>query len=292
MTQDISSEDRYPRSSVSVLDIHMSYIDAGVGEPIVFLHGNPTSSYLWRNIIPHLEGSGRCLAPDLLGMGGTDKSPTSSYRFIDHRRYLDAWFDAMDLEANVTLVLHDWGSALGFDWANRNQERIKGIVYMEAIVQPLTWEMWPEPSRSIFQGMRGVTGEEMILERNLFVERILPGSILRELSVEEMNIYRKPYVDVGESRLPTLAWPREIPIDGVPEDVHDIVGDYADWLPTSAVAKLFINGDPGAILVGAQREFCRTWENQEEVTVKGVHFLQEDCPAEIGAAIANWYCAK
>ena len=292
MTQDISSEDRYPRSSVSVLDIHMSYIDAGVGEPIVFLHGNPTSSYLWRNIIPHLEGSGRCLAPDLLGMGGTDKSPTSSYRFIDHRRYLDAWFDAMNLEANVTLVLHDWGSALGFDWANRNQERIKGIVYMEAIVQPLTGEMWPEPSRSIFQGMRGATGEEMILERNLFVERILPGSILRELSVEEMNIYRKPYVDVGESRLPTLAWPREIPIDGVPEDVHDIVGDYADWLPTSAVAKLFINGDPGAILVGAQREFCRTWENQEEVTVKGVHFLQEDCPAEIGSAIANWYCEK
>ena len=292
MTQDISSEDRYPRSSVSVLDIHMSYIDAGVGEPIVFLHGNPTSSYLWRNIIPYLEGSGRCLAPDLLGMGGTDKSPTSSYRFIDHRRYLDGWFDAMDLESNVTLVLHDWGSALGFDWANRNQERIKGIVYMEAIVQPLTWEMWPESSRSIFQGMRGATGEEMILERNLFVERILPGSILRELSVEEMNIYRKPYVDVGESRLPTLAWPREIPIDGVPEDVHDIVGDYADWLPTSAVAKLFINGDPGAILVGAQREFCRTWENQEEVTVKGVHFLQEDCPAEIGSAIANWYCAK
>ena len=292
MTQDISSEDKYSRSRVSVLDIHMSYIDAGVGEPIVFLHGNPTSSYLWRNIIPHLEGSGRWLAPDLLGMGSTDKSPTSSYRFIDHRRYLDAWFEAMDLEANVTLVLHDWGSALGFDWANRNQERIKGIVYMEAIVQPLTWEMWPEPSRSIFQGMRGVTGEEMILERNLFVERILPGSILRELSVEEMNIYRKPYVDVGESRLPTLAWPREIPIDGVPEDVHDIVGDYADWLPTSAVAKLFINGDPGAILVGAQREFCRTWENQEEVTVKGVHFLQEDCPAEIGAAIANWYCAK
>ena len=292
MTQDISSEDKYSRSRVSVLDIHMSYIDAGVGEPIVFLHGNPTSSYLWRNIIPHLEGSGRCLAPDLLGMGGTDKSPTSSYRFIDHRRYLDAWFEAMDLEANVTLVLHDWGSALGFDWANRNQERIKGIVYMEAIVQPLTWEMWPESSRSIFQGMRGATGEEMILERNLFVERILPGSILRELSVEEMNIYRKPYVDVGESRLPTLAWPREIPIDGVPEDVHDIVGDYADWLPTSAVAKLFINGDPGAILVGAQREFCRTWENQEEVTVKGVHFLQEDCPAEIGAAIANWYCAK
>ena len=292
MTQDISSEDKYSRSRVSVLDIHMSYIDAGVGEPIVFLHGNPTSSYLWRNIIPHLEGSGRCLAPDLLGMGGTDKSPTSAYRFIDHRRYLDAWFDAMDLEADVTLVLHDWGSALGFDWAYRNQERIKGIVYMEAIVQPLTWEMWPEPSRGIFQGMRGVTGEEMILERNLFVERILPGSILRELSVEEMNIYRKPYVDVGESRLPTLAWPREIPIDGVPEDVHDIVGDYADWLPTSAVAKLFINGDPGAILVGAQREFCRTWENQEEVTVKGVHFLQEDCPAEIGSAIANWYCAK
>ena len=292
MTQDISPEDKYPRSRVSVLDIHMSHIDAGVGAPIVFLHGNPTSSYLWRNIIPHLEGSGRCLAPDLLGMGGTDKSPTSSYRFIDHRRYLDGWFDAMDLESNVTLVLHDWGSALGFDWANRNQERIKGIVYMEAIVQPLTWEMWPKPSRGIFQGMRGVTGEEMILERNLFVERILPGSILRELSVEEMNIYRKPYVDVGESRLPTLAWPREIPIDGVPEDVHDIVGDYADWLPTSAVAKLFINGDPGAILVGAQREFCRTWENQEEVTVKGVHFLQEDCPAEIGAAIANWYCAK
>ena len=291
MTQDISSEDKYPRFRVSVLDIYMSYIDAGVGDPIVFLHGNPTSSYLWRNIIPHLEGVGRCLAPDLLGMGDTDKSPTGSYRFIDHRRYLDAWFDAMDLKTHVTLVLHDWGSALGFDWANRNQDRIKGIVYMEAIVQPLTWEMWPELSRNIFQGMRGATGEEMVLERNLFVERILPGSIMRSLSDNEMNVYRKPYLNPGEARLPTLTWPREIPIDGVPEDVHNIVGDYARWLQSSPIRKLFINADPGAILIGSQREFCRTWSNQDEVTVPGIHFLQEDCPGDIGQAIGDWYAS-
>ena len=289
MSGDIPAEDKYPRHVVSIQDIEMSYIDTGLGDPVVFLHGNPTSSYLWRNVIPHLEHSGRCLAPDLLGMGDTDKSPHGVYRFVDHSRYLDAWFDAVNLGNNVTLVLHDWGSALGFHWANRNRDRVKGIVYMEAIVQPLTWDMWPEASRSIFQGMRGKTGEKMILERNLFVERILPGSIIRELTQIELDTYRKPYLNVGEDRLPTLVWPREIPIDGMPEDVHNIVGEYACWLSSSPVRKLFINADPGAILTGSQREFCRTWQNQDEVTVPGIHFLQEDCPADIGSAIFDWY---
>ena len=287
----ISAEDNYPRQRVSVLDTDMAYVDVGQGDPIVFLHGNPTSSYLWRNVIPHLEPLGRCLAPDLVGMGTSGKTPGGSYRFVDHSRYLDAWFDAVGVTNNATLVVHDWGSALGFHWAHRNPSRVKGVAYMEAIVQPLTWETWPEQARGIFQGMRSPAGEEMVLEKNVFVERILPASVLRKLTDEEMNVYRRPYVEPGESRRPTLTWPREIPIDGEPADVVEIVDGYAQWLASSDVPKLFINADPGVILTGRQREFCRAWPNQQEVTVKGTHFLQEDSPAEIGAAIAQWYAS-
>ncbi|PKB71714.1 MAG: haloalkane dehalogenase [SAR202 cluster bacterium Io17-Chloro-G6] len=285
----ISVEDNYTRERVSLLDTEMAYVDVGQGDPIVFLHGNPTSSYLWRNVIPHLERSARCLAPDLVGMGSSGKTTNRSYRFTDHSRHLDAWFDALGLTANVTIVVHDWGSALGFYWAHRHPERIKGIAYMEAIVRPLTWETWPDQARGIFQGMRSPAGEEMVLEKNVFVERILPGSILRGLTEEELTVYRAPYLEAGESRRPTLTWPREIPVDGEPADVVEIVGDYAQWLSTSQIPKLFVNADPGAILIGPQREFCRTWPNQQEVTVKGTHFIQEDSPAEIGAAIAQWY---
>lgn len=292
MTQgSISAEDNYPRQKVSVLGTEITYVDAGQGDPIVFLHGNPTSSYLWRNIIPHLEKSARCLAPDLVGMGSSGKSADGSYRFVDHSRYLDAWFEALDLTANVTLVVHDWGSALGFYWAHRYPDRIKGIAYMEAIVRPMTWEAWPEQARGIFQGMRSPSGEEMVLEKNVFVERILPGSILRGLTEEELNVYRRPYQEAGESRRPTLTWPREIPLDGEPADVVEIVEGYARWLASSQIPKLFVNADPGAILTGAQRKFCRTWLSQQEVTVKGVHFIQEDSPAEIGSAIAQWYAS-
>ena len=293
MTQEtISTQDSHPRKRIFTGGIDISYVDTGTGAPIVFLHGNPTSSYLWRNVIPHLETSGRCLAPDLMGMGESGASPNGSYRFTDHSALLDDWLDAMGLPSHVTLVVHDWGSALGFHWAKRNLGRIKGLVYMEAIVRPVTWEDWPEAARQVFQGFRSPAGEEMVLERNIFVERVLPGSVLRDLTEDEMEVYRCPYLEAGESRRPTLTWPREIPIDGEPADVVQIVSEYAEWLASSQVAKLFINADPGAILTGPQREFCRSWPNQQEVTVKGVHFIQEDSPAEIGRAIAGWYAGR
>jgi len=284
----ISAADPYERRRVPVLDTDMAYVDTGAGDPIVFLHGNPTSSYLWRNIIPHLEGRGRCLAPDLVGMGSSGKAPNHSYRFIDHARYLDAWFDALDLRGNVTFVVHDWGSALGFYWAQRHPERVKGLVYMEALVRPVTWQEWPEQARSIFQALRSPAGEEIILQKNVFVERILPASVIRRLSEEEMEAYRRPYLEPGESRRPTLTWPREIPIEGEPADVAQIVDGYGQWLAGSDVPKLFVNADPGSILTGARREFCRRWPNQEEVTVKGIHFVQEDSPAEIAEAITGF----
>ncbi len=284
----VSAADPYERQRASILDTDMAYIDTGAGDPIVFLHGNPTSSYLWRNIIPPLERYGRCLAPDLVGMGSSGKAPHHSYRFVDHARYLDAWFDALALHRRVTLVVHDWGSALGFYWAQRYPERIKGLVYMEALVRPLIWEEWPEQARSIFRAMRSPAGEELVLQKNVFVERILPASVIRRLSEEEMATYRRPYLEPGESRRPTLTWPREIPIEGEPTDVVQIVAGYAQWLSTSTIPKLFVNADPGSILTGAQREFCRSWPNQEEVTVKGIHFVQEDAPTEIGEAIAGF----
>jgi len=281
----IPAGDPYERRRISVSGIEMAYVDAGAGDPVVFLHGNPTSSYLWRNVIPHVEGVGRCLAPDLVGMGDSGAAPDGSYRFTDHARYLDAWFDALGLTENVTLVGHDWGSALSFHWAHRHPERVRAIAYMEAMVRPMTWEEWPESAREVFRALRSETGEEMVLEKNFFVERILPGSVMRDLTEEEMETYRGPYAEPGESRRPTLTWPREIPLDGQPEDVAAIVGHYSDWLSASEVPKLFINAEPGVILTGAQREFCRGWKNQEEVTVRGSHFVQEDSPQEIGEAI-------
>ncbi len=282
----IRAADPYDRLRVPVLDTEMAYVETGDGDPIVFLHGNPTSSYLWRNVIPHLEERGRCLAPDLIGMGDSGKAPGGSYRFVDHARYLDVWFDTLSLTKNVSLVIHDWGSALGFHWAYRHPERVKAIAYMEAIVQPLTWEMWPEKAQPIFRAMRSPAGEELVLEKNIFIERILPASVLRGLTDEEMTVYRHPFLEPGESRRPMLTWPREIPIDGEPVDVHEIVSAYAAWLAASSIPKLFINADPGVILTGKQREFCRTWANQQEITVRGSHFVQEDSPAEIGKAIA------
>lgn len=283
----ISSADWYERRRLAVLDSNMTYVQVGVGDPIVFLHGNPTSSYLWRNVIPHLAGRGRCLAPDLIGMGRSGKAPSGGYRLADHVRYLDAWFEALDLR-RVTLVVHDWGSALGFHWARRYPERVKALVYMEAIVRPVAWAEWPEAARKIFQALRTPAGEEMILAKNVFVERILPASVLRGLAPEEMERYREPFREPGESRRPTLTWPREIPIDGEPADVSALVNDYAAWLARSPLPKLFVNANPGSILVGAQREFCRGWPNQQEVTVRGSHFLQEDSPVEIGQAIARF----
>ena len=287
MSKPISAADAYERHRIAFLETEISYVDTGAGEPVVFLHGNPTSSYLWRNVIPHVEGLGRCLAPDLVGMGDSGAAPDGSYRFVDHARYLDAWFEALGL-TNVTLVVHDWGSALGFYWAYRHPERVRGIAYMEAVVRPLTWEEWRDESRQIFQDLRSEAGEEMVLEKNLFIEGILPSAVLRDLTEEEMNVYRRPYLEPGESRRPTLTWPRELPINGEPEDVVSIAEDYSKWLAHSEVPKLFVNAEPGAILTGSQREFCRTWPNQEEVTVRGAHFVQEDSPHEIGEAVATF----
>lgn len=226
-TTEISPNDPYPRKRVKLLGTEIAYVDTGNGDPIVFLHGNPTSSYLWRNIIPHVAGVARCLAPDLIGMGDSGKAPDGSYRFVDHARYLDAWFDALKLTDRVTLVVHDWGSALGFHWAYRNQPAVKGLAYMEAIVAPLRWADWDERARGIFQTMRSPAGEEVVLQKNVFVERILPAAMMRKLTDAEMAVYRKPYVEAGESRRPTLTWPRQIPIDGEPADVVAIVNEYA-----------------------------------------------------------------
>lgn len=287
MTPDsIPAADRYPRRRIPVLDSEMAYVDTGTGDPVVFLHGNPTSSYLWRNVIPHVEGVARCLAPDLIGMGESGKASGGSYRFRDHARYLGAWFEALGLTRDLTLVVHNWGSALGFDWAERHRASVHGLVYMEAIVQALTWEQWPERARQVFQALRSPAGEEMVLQKNVFVERILPASVLRGLTEAEMAVYRRPYREPGESRRPTLTWPREIPIDGEPADVVATVARYARWLSESSIPKLFINAEPGVILTGAQREFCRTWPNQDEITVEGSHFIQEDSPDVIGRAIA------
>ena len=282
--------DAAPRKqTVEVLGKRMAYVEAGRGNPVVFLHGNPTSSYLWRNVMPHVAPLGRCIALDLIGMGDSEKLDDAGpgrYRFVEHREFLDGALAAVGVSSDVVWVVHDWGSALGFDWANRHRGATRGIAYMEAVVRPVTWAEWPEAARRVFQGFRSDAGEGMVLENNVFVERVLPGSILRRLTAAEMAVYRAPYTEPGESRRPTLTWPREIPIDGEPEDVTRIVRDYAEWMSANDLPKLFVNADPGAILTGAQREFCRGWKNQQEVTVRGRHFIQEDSPDEIGQAVA------
>ena len=281
----------HPKQTIDVLGKQMAYVEMGDGDPIIFQHGNPTSSYLWRNIMPHVKELGRCIALDLIGMGDSDKLDDSGpdrYTFVEHSRFFDAALDALGVESNVTFVIHDWGSALGFHWANRHRDAVKGICYMEAIVRPVSWDEFPAAARGVFEGFRSPAGEDMVLENNVFVENVLPGSIIRDLSDEEMAVYRRPYTEPGEGRRPTLTWPRQIPIDGEPEDVVAIVQDYADWLSTSELPKLFVNADPGALTTGNAREFCRSWPNQTEVTVKGSHFIQEDSPEEIGSALKVW----
>ncbi|MDP7381205.1 MAG: haloalkane dehalogenase [Alphaproteobacteria bacterium] len=283
-----------PKKHLTVMGKSMAYCEMGEGDPILFLHGNPTSSYLWRNIMPFAADLGRCLAPDLIGMGDSDKLDNpgpESYRFVEHRAYLDAWIEAVGVTDNVTLVIHDWGSALGFDWARRNADRVKAIAYMEGIVRPVLWEEWNQQSRPVFEGFRSEAGEAMVLRKNVFVEKVLPGSVLRGLTEAEMTVYRRPFLTPGEDRRPTLSWPRQIPLAGEPREVVDIVQEYADWMATNDLPKLFVNAEPGAILVGAQREFCRGWKNQTEVTVRGSHFIQEDSPTEIGEALHAWLSA-
>src|SRR5262245_30286567 len=282
----------YQKERRPILGSEMAYVEVGEGDPIVLLHGNPTSSYLWRNVLPQLQPLGRCIAPDLIGMGDSDKLPNSgpgSYRFVEHRRYLDALLEALDVHERVTLVVHDWGSALGFDWANRHRKAVKGIAFMEAIVGPQGWDHWDKMGmRPALQALRSEAGEAMILRDNFFVEQLLPKAVLRTFSVEEMAAYRRPFAEPGEGRRPTLAWPREIPIEGEPADVTAIAAAYADWLATSGVPKLFLRAEPGAILANrALVDSVRGWPAQNELTVAGVHFDQEDSPDEIGRHIAG-----
>ena len=287
MPHRISAQDNHPRRRIGVLDGEMSYVTLGKGDPIVFLHGNPTSSYLWRNVIPYVSDLGWCLAPDLPGMGRSAAPPGFAWRFLDHARYLDAWFDALDLRRNVILVLHDWGSALGFHWASRHPERVRAIAYMESIVQPREWKDLPSSRAPIFRDLRSEKGERMIFDENAFIEMLLPKLVIRTLTDAEMDAYRRPFVE-RESRRPMLVWPRELPIGGEPADVVKIVDDCGQRLLRSPLPKLFINAEPGSLLIGASREFCRAWPNQEEVTVPGIHFIQEDSPDEIGAALAHF----
>jgi haloalkane dehalogenase len=284
------------KKTVDVRRFSMAYHERGEGRPVLFLHGNPTSSYLWRDVIPELAGHGRLIAPDLIGMGDSAKLPNpdaGTYRFATHREYLDAFIDAVIGAAeSIVLVVHDWGSALGFDWANRHRDRIRGIAYMEGIVRPIaSWDEWSAAATPIFQGFRSDKGETMILERNMFVERVLPGSILRKLTEAEMAEYRRPYPK-PEDRWPTLTWPRQIPIAGEPADVVQIAQGYSQWMAENNIPKLFINAEPGAILTGGLREFCRSWRNQTEVTVPGSHFIQEDSGPAIGRAVAGWMKAN
>jgi len=285
----ISTDPRYERKFATVNSKRMAYVDQGEGDPIVFQHGNPTSSYLWRNIMPHCAGLGRLIACDLIGMGDSEKLENSGperYTYTEQREYLFALWQQIGITNNVIFVAHDWGSALGFDWANQNRSKVQGIAYMEALVKTINWEDFPENARGAFQGFRSKAGESMVLDKNIFVERVLPGAVIRNLTDEEMNHYRKPYLDPGEDRRPTLTWPRQIPIEGEPPEVCQIVDDYGVWLARCDLPKLFINADPGSILTGRQREYCRSWPNQREVTVKGAHFVQEDSPDEIGQAVA------
>jgi haloalkane dehalogenase len=289
----ISAAFPYPKQRRRVLGSEMSYVEVGDGDPIVLLHGNPTSSYLWRNVLPQLQTRGRCIAPDLIGMGDSDKLPDSgpgSYRFVEHRRYLDALLEALGVQRRVTFVIHDWGSALGFDWANRHRDAVKGIAYMEAIIRPQGWDHWDMMNmRPVLKALRSEAGDAMVLEDNFFVEQVLPKAVLRTLSSEEMAHYRRPFTEPGEGRRPMLTWVRQIPIDGEPADVAAIVAGYAEWLATSAVPKLFVKGENGALLAGGPNlDFARGLPKQVEVSVAGVHYLQEVSPDEIGRAIADW----
>jgi haloalkane dehalogenase len=282
--------DPLKKKTQKVLGVPMAYVEHGRGDPVVLIHGNPTSSYLWRKVIPAVSKVGRCIAPDLIGMGDSAKpfhGPTA-YRFDDHRTYLEGLLEALEIGPNVTLVGHDWGGALAFDWGRRHPRAVAGVAYMETIVTPLTWDDWPESARSIFEGFRSDAGEELIIDKNFFVDRVMPASVLDTIPESVMDVYRAPYRRPGESRRPTLTWPREIPIDGQPADVAAIVEANEHWMEGPGVRKLFVNADPGSILTGRQREVCRTWANQEEVTVRGLHFIQEDSGEEIGDAIASW----
>ena len=274
-----------------ILGKQMAYLDEGSGQSIVFLHGNPASSFLWRNITPFVKDLGRVVVPDLIGMGDSEKLEgidNPDYQYHGQYKYLSSLLDELDLGEEINLVIHDWGSAMGFHYARENANKIKSITFMEAIVMPLTWDQWPENARNIFQLMRSDAGEEIVLEKNIFVEKILLNDSADGFTDEEKAEYIRPFKNAGEDRRPTLTWPRQIPVDGSPQAVIDEVIKNGEFHKDSNIPKLFINADPGSILVGEQREFVRSWKNLQEVTVKGNHFIQEHSPNEIGTAIKDF----
>ena len=289
---EISADFPYESRFIEVLDSKMHYIEVGEGPAVVFLHGNPTSSYLWRNVIPHVCESARCIAPDLIGMGKSDK-PDLDYRFVDHRKYLNVFLDEMDLGSQVTLVIHDWGSVLGFDWAVRHEEDLLGVAFMEAIVPPA----FPMPSFDAFGGPGGIfkafrdpeQGHQLIIEQNTFVEQILPGAVARELTEEERAVYRAPYADPA-SRKPTLLWPRELPIGGEPVDTTRVVEGIGRWMLATETPMLHLWASPGA-LNGPEVAawFVQNLNNvQSSFIGPGLHFVQEDHPELIGRTVADW----
>lgn len=284
-----SADNPYSYDTVDVLDAQMAHIDtAGPGAPIVFLHGNPTSSYLWRNVIPHMEELGRCLAPDLLGFGRSAPMPSGTYRFPEYIEYMEAWFSIVVPDQPVTLVLHDWGAALGFDWARRHPDRVRGICYGEAMVQPRRMTDLPEGYRKRFIYMRSEDGFREALAENFFINTVFTNGIIRKLSDEEFAAYAERFTS-PEAIVPTVQLPCEIAFDGEPADNHEIIAAYAEWLSNAGVPKLFVNTTAGHALTGRNREFCRSWPNQVEITVAGKHYYQEDSPHELGRALANWY---
>ena len=281
------------KRSVGVLGRRMAYVERGEGHPIVFLHGNPTSSFLWRNVLPHVEAPGRRLiAPDLIGMGDSDKIPAGAepdrYRLAGHARYLGAFIDEVAGTEPLTLVLHDWGGALGFDWAYRHQDRVRAIAYMETFVAPLTLEDLPESFRPTLEAVRSPAGEALVLDENMFIENMLPGVTQRALSADEMAEYRRPFLEAGDDRWPTLQWAREVPLSGEPADVHHRIAAYSAWLTTAPLPKLFIDAEPGVFITGRIRRLASSFPNQHRVVVGGLHFVQEDSPGEVGRAIAGW----
>lgn len=288
----IDAEERYARRRLLVLGKELSYVDEGKGNPIVFLHGNPTSAYVWRNILPFLTRYGRCIAPDLVGMGQSQKifpSGDRTYRFGDFQLFLDALLGAIGVTRKVVLILHEWGSILGFDWARRHPEAVGGIAYMESIVAPLSWEEWPEETRDIIRALRGEEGETLALTDNAVVEKLLPLGVRRALSDREMSHYRAPYLIPGEGRRPTLSCVRDLPIDGEPKDMVRVVDEYGAWLSSTEIPKLFINCEPGHLLVGTHRQACRKFSAQTEITLPGLHFPQEDSPTKLAAGLVDWY---
>ncbi|MDP6181752.1 MAG: haloalkane dehalogenase [SAR86 cluster bacterium] len=281
----------YTKKFTEVNGKKMAYIDEGSGDTVLFLHGNPTSSFLWRNIAPYLEDTNRVVIPDLIGMGDSEKMDgenNPSYKYHGQYEYLTGLMDNLELGNSINLVIHDWGSAMGFHFARENPDRIKSITYMEAVVMPLSWEQWPDAATKIFDLFRSEAGEELVLQKNFFVERILLADSVSGYTDEEKEEYIRPFKNAGEDRRPTLTWPRQIPLDGEPKEVVEEVEKNADFHKNSDIPKLFINAEPGSILTGDQREFVRTWKNQKEVTVKGNHFIQEDSADEIGAALREF----